>query len=86
MDSGRRVPEEFSIVGCDDVRAISDEHGRNILTTVDLSLRSLGEIAGRLLVELVTGKVSGDVRRRVPARLVVRASTAEPRPRISEAR
>ena len=79
ISAGRRVPEEISLVGFDDVHAVSDVHGRNILTTVNLSLRTLGEMAGRLLVELIAGKVSGDVRETVPAQLVVRASTAAPR-------
>ena len=77
---GKRVPEDYSLVGFDDTDPMLDARGRdNILTTVHLPLRALGQKAARLLIDLLTGQASAQCRIVVPTKLIVRASTAAPR-------
>ncbi len=74
-EAGRRVPDEVSVVGFDDIPLA--RHFDPPLTTVVLPARALGEAAGRALLERLAGDASS---RRVllATRLVVRASTAPP--------
>lgn len=70
-----RVPEQISIVGCDDIemaRVVTPE-----LTTVAVPARELGARAARLLIRAVE-QPDAPVRpgRPVPVRLMIRASTA----------
>jgi LacI family transcriptional regulator, repressor for deo operon, udp, cdd, tsx, nupC, and nupG len=73
--AGLRVPQDISVVGIDDhpLAALLD------LTTVAQPVREQGEAAGQMVVDLMAG---ADVPRGtpVPTRLVVRGSTAPPRP------
>ncbi|WP_344781005.1 LacI family DNA-binding transcriptional regulator [Microbacterium kribbense] len=73
-DAGRRVPEDVSVVGFDDVADAAEY--RPPLTTVRQDFDALGRHAVAALV----GAIEGDPRRAevVPAQLVVRASTAPP--------
>jgi len=71
---GRRVPEEVSVVGFDDVPAALDV--TPTLTTVRLPLEEMGERAMRLLLD-APGHAPRTVR--IKAEVVARASTAPPR-------
>lgn len=77
--SGLRVPEEISILGCDDIelaRYVSPE-----LSTVRVPVREIGARAARLLLRMIEG--AGDLRdstpqplsRPVPVQLMVRETT-----------
>ena len=73
-DAGRRVPEDVSVVGFDDIADAADY--RPPLTTVRQDFDALGELAVAALIDGIE-----DGRRRVetvPTTLVVRASTARP--------
>ncbi|SEQ06969.1 DNA-binding transcriptional regulator, LacI/PurR family [Microlunatus flavus] len=74
-EAGRRVPEEVSVVGFDDL----PETGYTIppLTTVRQDFDTVGEAAVRLLTEVIDGRTEPSAPRVLP-RLVVRASTATP--------
>lgn len=74
--SGRRVPQDVSVVGCDDVHqaAFCDPP----LTTVHTSIYDLGELACRRLLDIIDGRESS-IEDRLPVRLTVRASSAAPR-------
>ncbi len=79
-DAGRRVPEDISVVGFDDVPLAG--FLRPALTTV----RQDFDRIGRELVDLLLRQIHGegaltDEHRLVPAELVVRGSTAPPPPR-----
>ena len=68
---GRRVPEDLSVVGFDDVPAAAASD----LTTIRQPLAEKGHMAGRLIVE---GQAAPGREVRLPVELVVRGSTAPP--------
>ena len=74
--SGHCVPEEFSIVGFDDVDLA--EHLDPPLTTIHIPARTIGEKLGRYVVDYLEGR---DVAlpERIDAEMIVRGSTAPPR-------
>ena len=67
--SGRRVPEDLSVVGVDG-HPLGDQVG---VTTVDQDVAGQGRIAAELVVQLVSGAQVSDVD--VPLRLVHRRSS-----------
>lgn len=71
--AGVRVPQDVSVVGIDDhpIAALLD------LTTVAQPVRQQGELAGRLVVDLLSGR-EAPRGCSVPTHLVVRGSTAPP--------
>lgn len=72
---GLRVPEDLSVIGFDDIPEAASSMPP--LTTMAQPLRDLGAQALRMLIELLDGHdVPGHVQ--LPARLVIRASTAPP--------
>jgi LacI family transcriptional regulator len=71
-ERGVRVPDDFSVVGCDDVLAATTYPP---LTTVSLRCADAGEIAVSVLLELLGGRKLGDVRYSLDSQLVVRATT-----------
>lgn len=78
-EAGRRVPDEVSVVGFDDVPDAAQYHPP--LTTVRQDFDELGERAVAALASRIEAATSA-VRTTVPATLVVRSSTAPPRPGI----
>jgi alanine racemase len=70
---GIDVPAALSVVGFDDVEVAADL--RPPLTTVHQPVADKGELAVRLLLDLVEGRPPATRRVRLPTRLVVRAST-----------
>lgn len=70
---GLRVPVDLSVVGFDDVHAAA---AMPPLTTLSLGLYRVGERAVERLVRMVEGKPDDPDAHHVPARLVVRDSTA----------
>lgn len=75
---GMRVPEDLSVVGCDDVLAAA---GYPALTTVSSRSAEAGRAAMSLLLDLLRTGPLGDVRYVLDTELVVRSSTAAPRDR-----
>ena len=74
-ERGIRVPQHCSIIGFDDIELSSYTYPA--LSTVGQSVRALGEAAAQMLIERISGEVSGPTRRRViTPRLVLRESTA----------
>lgn len=71
---GLRIPDDLSVIGIDDypVAELTD------LTTVRQPVREQGELAGRMLLSILSGEeIERDVV--VPTQLVIRGSTAPPR-------
>lgn len=74
IDSGIRVPEQISVVGCDDIEIASLV--KPSLTTVRTSFENQGTLAVKHLIALITGNEKGciDV---VQGRMILRESTSE---------
>jgi len=74
--SGRRVPEDLSVVGFDDsfVAALVAPP----LTTIRQPVARLGKEAAEVAIDLVEGRRTEPVRLTLPVELVVRDSTATP--------
>ena len=77
-ESGRRVPEDVSVVGFDDIP--ESAFFLPPLTTVRQDFGELGRQALRLLVDRICGRPAPGARLPVAPELIVRASAARPRP------
>jgi LacI family transcriptional regulator len=71
-ERGVRVPDDFSVIGCDDVLAATTYPP---LTTVSLHCADAGGIAVSVLLELLGGRELGDVRYSLDSSLTVRGTT-----------
>jgi LacI family transcriptional regulator len=73
-DRGLRVPEDCSVVGCDNLPLAA----RTIppLTTVDVPFYRTGELAMETLLELIATKPATPIVRVLPVHMVYRASTS----------
>jgi LacI family transcriptional regulator len=71
-ERGVRVPDDVSVIGCDDVFAATTYPP---LTTISLRCADAGEIAVSVLLDLVGGRKLGDVRYSLDSQLIVRATT-----------
>jgi DNA-binding LacI/PurR family transcriptional regulator len=72
-----RVPADISLIGFDDLFFAS--YTQPQLTTVRQPMRQMGRMAMENLLKLMSGKESAETIK-VPAELIVRESTAAPRP------
>ncbi len=76
-EAGLGIPNNISVAGCGDTEL--SQHPDPFLTTVTWDSRELGRIAGRLLLERLEDKPSGEARDTIfKPELVVRRSTAPP--------
>jgi LacI family transcriptional regulator len=75
-EAGLRIPGDVSVAGFDDIPIAA--HVDPPLTTVHLPAGDLGETAGRLLVERISGRAV-PARTLLPTELIIRDSTAAPR-------
>jgi LacI family transcriptional regulator len=75
---GRRVPEEVSVVGFDDLP--ETRWATPPMTTVRQPLAEMGMLAARTVLRLVQGQRVESPRLEMATELVVRDSTAPPRP------
>ncbi len=75
-ESGRRVPEDVSVVGFDDIQSAAFQNPG--LTTVRQPLRSMGRLAAETVLRRIANPTSPALSRRVTVEpeLVVRESTA----------
>jgi LacI family transcriptional regulator len=80
---GLRVPQDFSVVGFDDIPAAA--FSVPALTTVHTPLYECGYESVRLLRQLLTGKETGPVTKCLSHELIVRDSCAQFRHRSSVA-
>ena len=71
-----RIPDDLSVVGVDDIRYA--RYTDPPLTTVAQPMRQMGEIAVRVLLDLLSGRLAATEQVTLPHTLVVRASTAPP--------
>jgi DNA-binding LacI/PurR family transcriptional regulator len=77
-EAGRRVPEDVSVVGFDDIQSAAFQNPA--LTTVRQPLRQMGMIAAETLLQRITAPAKAPYPKEivVEPELIVRASTAPP--------
>ncbi len=75
--AGLSVPKDVSVMGFDDIPLAAEVNPP--LTTIDVPKRTMGAIAARRLVDIVKKKEDIPHKTLIPARLVVRSSTAAAR-------
>jgi DNA-binding LacI/PurR family transcriptional regulator len=77
-EAGRRIPEDVSVVGFDDIQSAAFQNPA--LTTVRQPLREMGMIAGRTLLSRINAPAKAPYPTEivVEPELIVRASTARP--------
>ncbi|GAC1360746.1 MAG: LacI family DNA-binding transcriptional regulator [Ktedonobacteraceae bacterium] len=75
-EQGRRVPQDIAVVGCDDIAIAA--YTVPPLTTIHLPFYETGEMATRLLLDIITQRSSEPGRVLLPVHLVQRASTGSP--------
>jgi DNA-binding LacI/PurR family transcriptional regulator len=71
--SGRRVPEDVSVVGFDDIPLAG--HGRIDLTTVRQPAREMGRLAAEMVLSAIADRRHAAARVVMPTELIVRGST-----------
>ena len=72
-ERGMRVPQDFSVVGCDDITLAA--YTVPALTTVHLPFYETGEVAVRLLLDIIAKRAADPKRVLLPVHLVERGST-----------
>ena len=77
-EAGRRVPEDISVVGFDDVPLAV--FSNPALTTIRQPLQQMGQIAAKTLIDQIEGKAKFQAEIVIEPELIVRASTG-PAPR-----
>jgi DNA-binding LacI/PurR family transcriptional regulator len=82
-ESGKRVPEDVSVVGFDDIQSAAYQNPG--LTTVRQPLRQMGVIAAETLLSRVNSPRQGEYPEEIVVKpeLIVRASTADARPMVA---
>jgi LacI family transcriptional regulator len=82
-EAGRRVPEDVSVVGFDDIQSAAFQNPA--LTTVRQPLREMGKIAAEILLRRITAPANIPHPHEivVEPELIIRASTAPP-PKTAE--
>lgn len=76
QEAGRRIPEDISVIGFDDVSIAS--FSVPSLTTVRQPLLSMGRIAAQTIIDRIEERAAYEQEIAVEPELVVRASTAPP--------
>jgi LacI family transcriptional regulator, galactose operon repressor len=76
-EAGRRVPDDISLVGCDDIPLAA--YFDPPLTSIRLPAHDLGRAAGSALLDRIAGRTV-QARTVLPTELVIRSSTGPPRP------
>ena len=79
QQTGRRVPEDLSIVGFDDTEACPGPGGENLLASVHVDLVELGRHAAELLLQRIAGEAPASRAWVAPATLAVRGTIGPPR-------
>lgn len=79
-ERGLEVPRDLSVVGFDDVPEAT--RAKPPLTTVRQSMHEMGGKAARMMLDLLAGRPLEASHIQLPASLVIRGTTAPPRPTV----
>jgi DNA-binding LacI/PurR family transcriptional regulator len=75
--AGMRVPEQISVVGCDDL----DLSARSLMT-IHVDLGEVGRLATNDFLDRIENRESGSKQLVVPVKLIIRETTAPPEHRL----
>ncbi|MEV0386765.1 LacI family DNA-binding transcriptional regulator [Nonomuraea sp. NPDC050643] len=78
LASGRRCPDDVSVIGFTDAGWMTLH--RPAISVIDQPVEEMGALAGRLLLDMAAGKVVAPGPRVVPSTLIRRGSVAPPAP------
>lgn len=73
---GLRIPEDISVIVSDELPLAA--HTAPPLTTIDMSLTQMGEVAAEKLMDIIAGQANVEVMLGEKPKLVIRESTAKP--------
>jgi LacI family transcriptional regulator len=76
-DQGRRIPEDVSVIGFDDIPMASLVHPA--ITTIHQPLGTMGRVAAQRLIEMLNNPDARIDRTELPTELVIRDSCAPPK-------
>ena len=72
-ENGIRVPDDVAVVGMDDIEIAS--HPLIQLTTVKYDLEGMGQLAAKILVDRIEGKLTGEYKKvKFEPQLIIRQS------------
>jgi len=77
--AGYHIPDDISVIGCDDTEAMPDEYMNNRLTTIHLPLEEMGRMAANLVIALSRGETADESVITLPVTLMPRATTGPAR-------
>lgn len=77
--AGKRVPQDYSLVGFDDTHRLPSAYGDNMLTTMQVPLRQVGTEAARMILRVLDDPNAQHENITLPVTLLQRGSTAAPR-------
>lgn len=72
-DKGKRIPEDYSIVGFDDIEI--SRYSSPSLTTIRQDVFNKGVVAGQVMVDVIEDKINYQTTTYLPVSIVVREST-----------
>ncbi|MCP3741526.1 LacI family DNA-binding transcriptional regulator [Rossellomorea sp. BNER] len=73
VENGMRIPEDIAFIGVDNIEM--SQYSSPPLTTIDIPKYEIGEMAAKVMMDQVEGKIKLPIKMIVPYKLIIREST-----------